>query len=45
VEERKKEREESWTPMQAISWTRMHRHWWVLVEMYVRRNRKDNENI
>jgi hypothetical protein len=42
VEARRKEGEESWAPMQAPSWTRKHRH---PIEIYVRRNKKENEDI
>jgi hypothetical protein len=39
------EREESLTPIQTPSWTRKHRQYWVPIEMYVRRNRKENKDI
>jgi hypothetical protein len=45
VKERRKEREESLAPVQTPSWTRKHRQQWVLIEIYVRRNRKENEDI
>jgi hypothetical protein len=45
VEERKNEREESLAPMQAPSCTQKYRQQWVPIKMYVRRNRKENEDM
>jgi hypothetical protein len=45
VEERRKKREESMAFMQTLSWTRKHIQLWVPIDMYVRRNMKENEDV